>query len=66
MFTCKVGQPDDLLVSAEKNMEGPTQKRKKKKRVSELKYRVLKILLLPHSINLLKHRAEDTKIQLLY
>ena len=35
-------QPDDLLISAEKNTEGPTQKREKKKRISEFNYGVLK------------------------
>ena len=35
-------QPDDLLISAEKNTEGPTQKREKKQRISEFNYGVLK------------------------
>lgn len=63
MFTFKVGQPDDLLISPERNMEGPTQT--KEKREPEFKYRALKSLLLMHSLNLLKHRAENIKIQFL-
>lgn len=32
MFTSKVGQPDDLLISTERRMERPAQKRQKKKK----------------------------------
>lgn len=65
-LTSKEGQPDDLI-SAEKNTEGPTQKRRKKKRVSEFNYGVLKEFIpLTFPRNLLTHRAEDIKIQFLY
>lgn len=67
MFTSKVGQPEDLLISQERIWRDPPKKGKDKKKKSQNSNTdPLKSLLLTHSLNLLKHRAENTKIQFLY
>lgn len=66
MFTSKVGQPDDLLIIYRKEDGETRPERQDKKKEPEFKYRALESLLLMHSHNLLKHRAQKTKIQFLY